>query len=254
MRVGVSSTCACPRDPFKFWVRLREVFQNQRGGSKFQLTSISHWLLKDGTKKEDHSLQWLVMSESMKPDLLRLFGNKGLKVTDKQCGLSVCQCVFVYFQPSLSECDFFWGLVHGACKSLLSGRNDSVLGFYGQLEQSLYSWESDRKKERERKRQTVQQTRQRQIYGYYLITINIIHCRRRTSYSRNEAFWGGWLKLVQLKSVSELLRDVLIVQVYLLNRDLDQTRDALGLQCCFTMQMNSVYYPNFSPSGHLRSF
>lgn len=47
---------------------------------------------------------------------------------------------------------------------------------------------SDRKneRERERKKQTVQQMRQRQICSYYLITTNIIHCHKKTSYGRNK--------------------------------------------------------------------
>ena len=48
---------------------------------------------KHGTNMDDNSEQWLVMSQITEPDLLRLFGNKRLKVTDKQCGQSVCQCV-----------------------------------------------------------------------------------------------------------------------------------------------------------------
>lgn len=49
--------------------------------------------------EEDYSQQRLVMSRIMRSDLLCLLGNKRLKVTDKQCGQSVCRrllkrCVF----------------------------------------------------------------------------------------------------------------------------------------------------------------
>lgn len=135
---------------------------------------------KDGTKREDYSLQWLVMSQIMKPELLRLFGNKGLKVTDKQCGPSVCRCVIklccvcVFPRLPLRVWLFLGALCTECTKRPSSGRNNSVLGFYERLEQCLYWWQSDRKKERA-KRQTVQQMRQRQICNYYLVTINIIH-------------------------------------------------------------------------------
>lgn len=128
------------------------------------------------------------MSRIMRSDLLCLLGNKRLKVTDKQCGQSVCRhllkrcvftvCICAFPHIPQKECDFFCGLVHAKDYLFLSGRNNFLLGFCGQPEQCFYWLESDRGRKRERKRQAVQQMRQRQIYCNYLITVDTIHCQK----------------------------------------------------------------------------
>lgn len=113
--------------------------------------SVAGQLFKDGTNREGYSLQRLVMSQIIKTDLLRLFGNKWLKVTDKQCGQSVCQraikqCALVYLcvstPPSLCV-TFSDALCTEHAKRPLSGRNSLILGFCGQTEQCSYWWKSD---------------------------------------------------------------------------------------------------------------
>lgn len=129
------------------------------------------------------------MSRIMRSDLLCLLGNKRLKVTDKQCGQSVCQrllkrcvftvCICAFPHIPQKECDFF--LWPRACKRL----------FVSVWQKQFASWilwtaetmfllirEWQRKKEREKKRQAVQQMRQRQIYCNYLITVDTIHCQK----------------------------------------------------------------------------
>lgn len=160
------STHACPHCSFLVLSEYQRYFDTSRFNFHSTLFSTGWPVSKDGTKDKDYSQQWLVMSQFMKPDLFCLFENKGLKVTDKQCGQSVCQCVIktVYFHASLSECDFCWSLVHDACRRLLSGRNNLVLGFYEQLEQCFYWWGKWQRK-RKKRRETIQQMRQRQIYS-----------------------------------------------------------------------------------------
>lgn len=112
------------------------------------------------TIEEDYSQ--LVMSRIMRSDLLCLLGNKRLKVTDKQCGQSVCQrllkrcvftvCICAFPHIPQKECDFF--LWPRACKRL----------FVSVWQKQFASWilwtaetmfllirEWQRKKEREKK-------------------------------------------------------------------------------------------------------
>lgn len=96
-----------------------------------------------------------------------------------QCVIN--QCVFMYLcistHSSLSVV-FSEALCTEHARSLLSGRNNLLLGYYGEPEQCFYWLESTERKKEGKKAQTVQQTRQSHIYSYYLITINIIHCQK----------------------------------------------------------------------------
>lgn len=120
-------------------------------------------VLTDGTKPEDYSLQWFVVSQITKPDLFCLFWNKGLKVKDKQCGLSVWQCVtksywkyvcvdVCVFPHLLSEFDL--------CTVRAEGCNNLVLGFDGT---QCFHWrEGDRKRDRQTDWETDSERRRRQ--------------------------------------------------------------------------------------------
>lgn len=91
--VDVSSTCARPRDPFKFCVRLREVFQNQISFHLHQPpTSFKRW-------HEEGRLQsavtcYVTDHEARPSPPLREQRVKGYRQTMWAVCLSVCVCVF----------------------------------------------------------------------------------------------------------------------------------------------------------------
>ncbi len=229
-RVDVSFTCVCPYI-FKLCVR----FQNQYIQVSldylilyYQLTSSKRW-----QKEGDYSLQWLVMSQ-----IFCFFKNKGSKVTDKQCGLSVCLSVSVWFNcaclcisnPPPVSVTFSGALCMEHAKRCCLADTTQFLDSMDSLNNvSIHEKAVERETEREREKAHVQDVRQRQICSYYLSTIIIFHHSSQKDFLWGKsAFREGWLKLQQLKSVRLLLRCILILQVHLLNRDSNPAKNCLG--------------------------
>lgn len=146
------------------------------------------------------------MSRIMRSDLLCLLGNKRLKVTDKQCGQSVCQrllkrcvftvCICAFPHIPQKECDFF--LWPRACKRL----------FVSVWQKQFASWilwtaetmfllirEWQKKKEREKDRQSNRWDRDKSTVTIWLQSTPF-------TVKRAKSFWESWLET--LRSVSLL--------------------------------------------------